>query len=333
VSETDLDALRSGDETAFTLLVERHRGELLAHCYRMLGSVADAEDALQEALIGAWRGLASFEGRSSLRTWLFRIATHAALRVAEVRRRRITSVELGPPLTQTGDLGVPVTGELFVEPYIETVVETAPEADPVAAYERRESVEIAYVAALQHLPPNQRAVLLLREVLGFTAAEVAEMVETSTASVNSALQRARAGIATRVPDRTQQDELAALGARGRDRLVEDFAAAWEASDIDTLTTLLTEDVRFTMPPLPAWFDGLPMVRRFISERVFATPWRLVPIAANGQPAFACYQDTGDGLRLGAVNVLSLRDGRVNRIGGFVDPSVLGRLGLPVTPPA
>jgi RNA polymerase sigma-70 factor (ECF subfamily) len=264
---------------------------------------------------------------------LFRIATHAALRIAEVRRRRITSVELGPPLTRTGDLGVPVIDELFVEPYIEAVVETGPDADPAAAYERRESVEIAYVAALQHLPPNQRAVLLLREVLGFTAAEVADMVDTSTTSVNSALQRARAGIARRAPDRTQQDELASVGARGRDRLVEDFAAAWEASDIDALTALLTEDVQFTMPPLPAWFDGLAMVRLFISERVFATPWRLVPITANGQPAFACYQDTGDGLRLGAVNVLSLRDGRVNRIGGFVDPSVLRRLGLPATPPA
>jgi RNA polymerase sigma-70 factor (ECF subfamily) len=155
-------------------------------------------------------------------------------------------------------------------------------------------------------------------------------VDTTAASVNSAMQRARATVAERVPTCSQQEELATLGRAGRDRLVEEFVVAWESADVDALTSLLAADVRFTMPPLPAWFDGLPMVRRFLAERVFATPWRLVPITANAQPAFACYQDAGAGFRLGSVNVLSLRDGRVSRIGGFVDPTVLARLGLSPT---
>jgi RNA polymerase sigma-70 factor (ECF subfamily) len=169
-------------------------------------------------------------------------------------------------------------------------------------------------------------------VLGFSAAEVAEALDTSPASVNSALQRARATVADRVPGRTQQAELAALGPDGRRGLVEAFVAAWERADVPALLELLTEDARFTMPPLPAWFDGRRDVGAFLAERVFAAPWRLVPAEVNGQPAFACYQrgsqDPGGPLRLGAVNVLSLRDGRITWIAGFVDPAVTGRLGLP-----
>jgi RNA polymerase sigma-70 factor (TIGR02960 family) len=323
-----LDDARRGDEAAFELLVARHRGELYAHCYRMLGSVQDAEDAVQESLLAAWRGLAGFEGRSSLRTWLFRVATNACRRLGARRPRRILSFDHGPARADIHDLGEPVGGPVWLEPWPDDPP-TAEEADPAAAYARRESIELAFVAALQHLPATQRAVLILREVLGFTAAEVAGILDTTTASVNSAMQRARATVEQRVPARSQQAELAALGPGGRRALVETFLTAWERADVSALLDLLAEDARFTMPPLPAWFDGRRDVGRFLAERVFATPWRLVPIAANGQPAFACYQDDGGSFRLGAVNLLSLRDGRISWIAGFLDPELLRRFPVPL----
>jgi len=304
----------------FEQLFQQHRGELYAHCYRMLGSVQDAEDALQESLLAAWRGLPSFEGRSSLRTWLFRVTTNVCLRLSARRPRRMLSYEYGPARSDTGDLGEPVIGPVWLEPWPEDPTAE----DPANAYERRESIELAYVAALQHLPGNQRAVLILREVLGFSATEVAEMLDTTPASVNSALQRARATL----PRRSQQDELAALGDDGRRQLVEAFVTAWERADLPALLDLLTADARFTMPPLPAWFDGREAVGRFMAERVFATPWRLVPITANAQPALACYQFDGEAFRLGAVNVLTVRDGRIAWLAGFLDPQVTRNFKLP-----
>jgi RNA polymerase sigma-70 factor (TIGR02960 family) len=318
---------RRGDQAAFELLVARHRRDLYAHCYRMLGSVQDAEDAVQEALLGAWKGLASFEGRSSLRTWLVRVATHACLRLSSRRPRRMLSFDHGPARSDPRDLGEPVTGPVWLEPWPDELP-TDDASDPAAAYLRRESVELAFVAALQHLPGTQRAVLLLREVLGFTAAEVAGILDTTPASVNSAMQRARATVAQRVPPPSQQAELAALGRGGRRALVEAFVTAWERADVPALLDLLAEDAPLTMPPLPAWFDGRQDLGRFLAERMFATPWRLVPIAANGQPAFACYQDDGGRLRLGAVNVLSLRDRQISWIAGFLDPQVLRRFSVP-----
>ncbi|MGH2765103.1 MAG: RNA polymerase subunit sigma-70, partial [Actinomycetota bacterium] len=284
---------RRGDESAFELLVGRHRGELHAHCYRMLGSVQDAEDAVQESLLGAWRGLGSFEGRSSLRTSLYSVATHVCLRLSSRRPRRMLSSDHGPARSDTRDLGEPVTGPVWLEPWPGDLPVEG-EADPASAYLRRESIELAFVAALQHLPGSQRAVLILREVLGFTAAEVAAILGTTPASVNSAMQRARAAVAKRVPERTQQAELAALGPGGHRALVDAFVTAWERAVVPALLDLLAEDARFTMPPLPAWFEGREDVGRFLAQRVFATPWRLVPIAANGQPAFACYQYDGSG---------------------------------------
>jgi RNA polymerase sigma-70 factor (TIGR02960 family) len=297
-------------DPAFESLVAEHRGPLFAHCYRMLGSPQDAEDVVQEALVGAWKGYAGFEGRSSVRTWLYTIATHACLRH---RRRRRTSPEVGPAYTQVDDLGEP-TDLAYVEP----------SADPALLAERRETVELAYVAALQRLPATQRAVLILREVLEFPAAEVAEQLETSVASVNSALQRARATLAREHGGVSQQDELARLGDDGVRRLVEEFMTAWQSQDVDGLCALLTEDVRFTMPPLPAWFEGLPMVRAFLSGRMLATPWRLTPTTFNAQSGFRCEQRLDEGWVPGAVNVLSVRAGRVCAIDGFVDPALVGR---------
>jgi RNA polymerase sigma-70 factor (ECF subfamily) len=294
------------DSAAFDDLVTTHGRELHAHCYRMLGSRQDAEDALQEALLAAWRGITGFEGRSSLRAWLYKVCTNACLRLIERRPKRILTPDYAPPRTDTADLGEPVLEPIWLEPWI---------AGPEDEYLDREGIELAFVAALQHLPGTQRATLILREVLGYSAAETAELLDTTPASINSALQRARAAVAERVPERTQQAELAAIDQRA---LVDAFVSAWERADLDALVALLAEDAQFTMPPLPAWFDGRDDVARFLRERVFQTAWRLVPLEVNGQLGFGCYVEG----QLAALNVLTLREGRITRINGFTNPSEL-----------
>jgi RNA polymerase sigma-70 factor (TIGR02960 family) len=316
---------------AFERLVSRHRRELFAHCYRMLGSVQDAEDALQDSLLGAWRGLATFEGRGSVRAWLYQITTNACLRLISRRPRRILSPDYGPPRRHTDELGDPVTGPIWLEPWPDD--EPAGEADyvdPEALYVQRESVELAFVAALQHLPGTQRAVLILRDVLEFPAADAARILETTPTAVNSALQRARKAVRERLPEKTQQAELDALGRNGLRQLVDAFMRAWERADVATLVELLAEDARFTMPPLPAWFRGRDDVGRFFANRMFAKPWRLVPFRASGQPAFAGYQgdSKGDRFRLVGINVLSIRAGRVVWIASFLDSDVHRHFGLP-----
>jgi RNA polymerase sigma-70 factor (TIGR02960 family) len=325
-----LDAARDGDAAAFERLVARHRNELYAHCYRMLGSMHDAEDALQEALLSAWRGLGTYEGRGSVRAWLHQITTNACLRLISRRPRRILSYDYGPPWTKTDDLGAPVADPIWLEPWSEE--EPAGESgdvDPEAEYLRRESVELAFVAALQHLPGSQRAVLLLRDVLEFASAEVAGILQTTPAAVNSSLQRARKAVRDRMPEQTQQAELDAIGRNGQRELVEAFMQAWERADVAALVDLLTADARFTMPPLPAWFLGRDQIGRFFVDRMFPTPWRLVPLRANAQPAFAGYQgDLAEGrFRLAGINVLSLRAGRIDWISSFLDPDVHRRFGL------
>jgi RNA polymerase sigma-70 factor (TIGR02960 family) len=332
-----LQAASEGDAAAFEAVVAPHRRELLAHCYRMLGSVHDAEDALQETLLAAWRGIGGFEGRSSLRAWLYRIATNACLRLSLRRQRRAQTPDHAPPRTDTADLGEPILEPIWLEPWLEgeqtsyTTVSSETE-DPAIRYDRRESVELAFIAALQHLTGTQRAVLLLRDVLGFSAAETAGILGTTPASVNSAMQRARKAMDERVPDRTQADELASLGERGKRALVEGFVSAWEAGDIRRLTALLAADVRFTMPPLPAWFDGLEAIARFFVDRMFDAEWRLVPTEANGQPAVLGYRRAvGDNaFRLAGLNVITIRDGRIAAIDSFLDPTVHERLGLAAT---
>jgi RNA polymerase sigma-70 factor (TIGR02960 family) len=327
-------AARRGDESAFEALVAAYRNPLHAYCYRMLGSVHDADDALQETLLAAWRGLAGFEGRSSLRSWLYRIATHACLRLAATRRRRALAPGYGPARTDVNDLGDPVTEPIWLEPYPETGAELYPEraagrdSDPAARYAERENVELAFVAALQYLPPGQRAVLILREVLQFSAAEVAQILGRSVASVNSSLQRARKAAGGQAG--RQHAELAAPGDQGQRELVGAFVAAWEQADVAALVALLADDVKLSMPPLPAWFDGQADVARFFTQRIWTTSWRLVPVRANGQLAFACYQGqlAYAPLRLSALNVLTLRAGQVAELTGFLDQAVHRRFGLP-----
>ena len=284
----------------------------------MLGSPQDAEDAAQEVFVAAWRGLAGFQGRSSLRTWLYRIATNVCLRLAERGERRLLSPDVAAARSDVHDLGAPVPGPVWLEPWVDEPA--GEDGDPARAVLERETIELAYVAALQHLPAAQRAVLLLRDVLDFSATETAQALDTSAIAVNSSLQRARATVRERVPERTQQAELTALG-DGREPLVRAFSDAWERADVDALVAMLADDVRFTMPPLPAWFEGRDDVARFLAERVFATPWRLTAIEANAQPAFVCQQREEAGFRHGAINVLGLRDGRVAWIAGFVDPAL------------
>lgn len=322
---------RAGDAAAFDRLVAPHRRALHAHCYRMLASPHDADDALQETLLAAWRGLASFEGRSALGTWLYRIATHACLRLIAQRPRRMTSPEHGPAFAGTAELGDRVPGPLWVEPCPDEALPAAGvHEDPADALARRERVALAFVAALQHLPGTQRAALLMREVLGYSAAEAAGMLSTSVASLNSALQRAQKTLRDRMPTVSQAAERELLGEAGLQQLLGDFVSAWERRDIEGLVRLFTEDARFTMPPLPSWFDGRAMVARFIAERVFATPWRLRPVQANGQPGFACYlrPDGAERYLLGAILLPSLRDGRIQGLHSFLDPALHRRFGLP-----
>jgi RNA polymerase sigma-70 factor (TIGR02960 family) len=317
-----LSRARAGDTAAFDRLVAPRRRQLHAHCYRMLGSPFDADDALQETLLAAWRGLAGFESRSALGTWLYRIATHVCLRLISQRPRRITSPDHGAPLRATAELGEVVAGPVWLEPLPDAEWAGTHE-DPAITLQRREHVALAFVAALQHLPGSQRAVLLLREVLEYSAAEAADMLGTSVASVNSALQRAQKTVQERMPAADVQR----LDGHGLDGLLQRFVSAWESRDIAAMVSLLAEDARFTMP---AWFDGRRFVEMFFAERVFETPWRLQPLRGNGQPGFACYmQQTGDDrFRPGGVVLLRLRDGLIASIDSFIDPAVCRRFGMP-----
>lgn len=320
-----LPRARAGDTAAFDQLIAPHRRLLHAHCYRMLGSPFDADDALQETLLAAWRGLAGFESRSALGTWLYRIATHVCLRLIAQRPRRITSPDHDAPLQATAELGERVTGPVWLEPLPDAEWMGTHE-DPAATLQRREYVALAFVAALQHLSGSQRAVLLLREVLEFSAAETAQMLETSVASVNSALQRAQKSVHKRMPAAGEPP----ASAPGQHDLLQRFVTAWEHRDIDAMARLLAEDARFTMPPLPAWFRGRRFTLKFFAERVFETPWRLQPLRGNGQPGFACYmQHTGDDrFTPGGVVLLRVRAGLIDSIDSFIDPAVCRRFGMP-----
>src|SRR5438874_7105351 len=237
-----LERARDGDETAFAALLERYRGELHAHCYRILGSLHDAEDAMQDALLRGWRGLAKFEGRSSLRSWLYTIATNACLDQIARRPKRVLPIDYGPPTDPHVGPGEPVVESVWMEPYPDEILAVGDgRAAPDAQYELRESVELAFVAALQHLPATQRAVLILRLVLGFSAKEVAAALGTTVAAVNSALQRARAAIDERVPEQSQQETLRALGEDSVRETVERYIDAWERCDIDAFAAMLAED--------------------------------------------------------------------------------------------
>jgi RNA polymerase sigma-70 factor, ECF subfamily len=319
-----LAAAQDGDEAAFQRLVEAHRGELHAHCYRMLGSVHDAEDALQEALLRSWRGLDRFAGRSSLRSWLYKIATNACLDAIGRRPRRVLPIDYAPADPHGGP-GEPLVESTWVEPYPDEAMGVEDGyAAPEARYERREGVELAFVAALQHLPANQRAALILREVLGFSAKEAAAMLDTSTASINSALQRARAAVEERTPERSQQETLRALGDDGVREVVESYVDAWERGDVEAVVAMLTEDAAFTMPPLQTWFRGREEIAIFLAGWPMSGAWRWKTrrVRANGQEAIAFYtwdEDVGVYERF-ALNVLTFRGDKIGEVDAFLTRS-------------
>ncbi|BCJ38632.1 RNA polymerase sigma factor [Actinocatenispora thailandica] len=307
--------------TAFEDAAGRYRRELFAYCYRMLGSPHDADDAVQETYLRAWRGFEGFGGRSSVRTWLYRIATRVCLRAMENRARRALPSGLGAPATDPAGAIDPRNGTIsWVQPV------SATELDPATVAETRYSTRLAFVAALQHLPGRQRAVLVLRDVLMFHADEVAGLLDSTTAAVNSALQRARAQLARTAPDGYDLPEPADPARRD---LLDRYATAFENADIDGLVRVLAADAVLEMPPIPTWFRGRAHVGAFLRRRLTRPGRRLLPTTANGQPAFGLYVRGHGGVpRAHALQLLTLGPDGIARIDMIHDPLLFPRFGLP-----
>jgi RNA polymerase sigma-70 factor (TIGR02960 family) len=329
LGETTLARAQAGDDDAFRELTDPHRRELQVHCYRILGSTQDAEDLVQETLLAAWRSLDSFEGRSSLRAWLYRIATNRCLNALRARSRRPKEQEPmaePPPPTRR-------TEPIWLEPYPDVLLEDMPDRSPgpAARFETRESIELAFIVALQNLPPRQRAALVLRDVLGFSTAEVAEMLDSGEASVKGAVQRARAALSERLPAADRERAPRPNSARER-RLVGRFAEAVQSGDIDDIVALLTDDALLTMPPLPLEYQGQGPIGAFLRHRaeLRGAPLRVVPTRANSQPAFGCYLPDARAAiaRPYGIIVLTLAGDAVAGITWFRDTAVFPHFGLP-----
>jgi RNA polymerase sigma-70 factor, ECF subfamily len=321
---TLLKLARERDPDAFSELAETYRAELRAHCYRMLGSVHDAEDALQEALLRAWRNMPGFQGRSSVRSWLYAIATNTAVDITKHRSRRELPMYFGPAVAPGADLGAPTTEVPWLEPYPDQWLGQETGLSPEARYEQRESVELAFVVALQRLAPLQRAVLLLREVVGYSTAEIASQLDMSAPAVNSALQRARASVRGRVPARSQQVTLRLLGDQRTRAIVERYADAMERGDADTLISMLTEDATWSMPPAASWFRGREAVRQFLVRYPLTELWRHYPARANGQLAVGCYlfDQTKGRYAPAVIDVLTLDGEKIAAVTAFLTARTL-----------
>ena len=334
MSEDLLTRARTGNDEAFRAMTEPHRHELRVHCYRILGSLQDAEDMLQETLLAAWRGLDGFEGRSSVRAWLYRIATNQCLNALRAGSRRPRTADptevVMPPPTRIGDA-------MWLQPYPDALLDGVPDgaAGPDARYELKESVSLAFLAAVQALVPRQRAVLLLRDVLGYRAAEVAGMLDTTEQSVNSALKRARAALRARLPERDRDRAALPTSAQERDRAAR-FAEAFERRDVPAVVALLTDDAWLTMPPLPLEYQGHAEIARFLTTVCYrdGRRYRLVPTRANGQPAFGCYVVDGHSSVAHAhgLMVLTVAAGGISMLTRFTDNSVMPAFGFPRTLP-
>jgi RNA polymerase sigma-70 factor (TIGR02960 family) len=336
VVTTDLiTRARAGDNDAFRALTEPHRRELLVHCYRMLGSFQDAEDALQDTLLAAWRGLGEFDGRASIRTWLYRIATNRCLNALRSASRRPAkewdNPEVEPPEpTRLGEV-------VWLEPYPDALLEGAIDVPlgPEARYEQTEAISLAFVTALQLLPPRQLAALILRDVLGFHANEVADMLDSSVESVNSVLKRARANLRHRLPPSGERESPPTPDSAAERALAARFVRAYESGDVDALVALLTADARVSMPPIPLEYHGRDVVAHFYASVIGQDrTYDLVPTRANGQPAFGIYiRAPASGIRHGTgLYVLTLTGDRICAITRF-DTSVLPWFGLPRTLPS
>jgi RNA polymerase sigma-70 factor, ECF subfamily len=319
-----LGLARGGDADAFAELAASYDAELRAHCYRMLGSVQDAEDALQEALLRAWRGLPGFKGRGSVRSWLYAIATNAALDITKHRSRRELPMDFTPAAGLDFGDDPPLTDRPWLEPYPDQWLARDPDPSPEARYEQRESVELAFIVALQLLPPLQRAVLLLREVAGLSTTEISSQLGTSAPSVNSALQRARAAVRGRLPTQSQQSALRLLGDQRTRAIVERYAAAFEQGDINSLVSMLTEDAIWSMPPVPARFRGREAIREFLSRGPLTAGWKHRPARVNGQLAVGCYLFSRAETRFvpAVIDVLTLEGDKIAAVTAFLAAEAL-----------
>jgi RNA polymerase sigma-70 factor, ECF subfamily len=328
-----LAAAKRGDEGAFERLIQPYRGELQAHAYRIVGSLHDAEDATQEAMLRAWRGIGRFEGRSSLRTWLYTITTNSSLRLIERRPKRVLPIEFGPPADPHGEVGKPLLESAWVEPYPdERLAAQGTAFSPEARYEQRESVELAFTAAMQHLPALQRAALIMTDVLGFSPGEVADALEATPASIYSALQRARKATEERLPGASQQEMREQAGDDCIKEMVDRFMEAWENADVGEISSLLTADCDLVMPPWAEWFQGRDAVLEFLPRGPLrpGRRWKAVATHANGQPAFGAYWADDEGaLHAEGIVVLSFSaEGQVSQIACFRDPDLLAKFALP-----
>jgi RNA polymerase sigma-70 factor (ECF subfamily) len=317
----------------FAQAAERYRPELRAYCYRMLGSIDECEDLVQDTYLRAWQSYDKFEGRSSVRLWLYRIATNTCLNALQTRKRRPLPSGLSAPADSAAVTLASAQSDIpWLQPAPDSLLYGATD-DPAVVVSHRSGVRLAFVAALQNLSALQRAALVLRDVLGWQAKEVAEILETSTAAVNSALQRARTQLAATGPIPEELGEPTEPEARD---VLDRYMAAFEHADVDELAQLLRTDVELEMPPIPTWFTGRDTVREFLARVVLRTPdqWRLVYTRANGAPAFAMYQRAPDGpsgsFQAHGLDVLSLVGGRIARIVAFNDPTLVAKFGLPET---
>jgi RNA polymerase sigma-70 factor, ECF subfamily len=335
VTSTGLDqqliaAAKSGDSAAFSSLVERHRSELQVHAYRMLGSLEDAQDAVQDALLRAWRSRTTYDGRSTFRAWLYRITTNACLRILERRPRRLVPYDAGPP-AEVGAHPLPPADLPWLQPYPDDLLDQSPE--PGDAVVARETIELAFLAAIQHLPPRQRAVLILRDALDWSAEETAAVLEMSVAAANSALQRARTTMKERLPA-ARLEWAPAADAEGNERsLLQTYVEAFERHDDRRLVALLREDVRLAMPPHPTWYEGREAVAAFLAGVLFvpgSAARRLVPTRANRQPAFGIYHVEGADARPSSIHVVGIESGLVTDMHFFLYPELFPAFGLPDT---
>jgi RNA polymerase sigma-70 factor, ECF subfamily len=330
--EAVVAAARAGDESAFAVLVESYRRELQVHCYRMLGSFEDAEDMAQETFLRAWRKRSSFEGRSSFRAWLYRIATNACLDALERRPPRVLPSEVAPAADPWAPL-LPTADVPWLQPYPDRLLEgIAPsDAEPDAVLVSKETIELAFMVAIQHLAPRQRAILILRDVLGWPAKETATLLDASVDSVNSALRRARSTLRKRLPARRLEWPADSDPTQEQRSLLRRYIDAHERGDVAAFAALLREDARLTMPPTPTWYDGREAVATFHAQLFAARyEWRLLATGANRQPAVAFYtRRPGESeFRASGIDVLRIEDGLVARIDSFLLPNLHPAFGLP-----
>jgi RNA polymerase sigma-70 factor (ECF subfamily) len=331
-----LAAAQGGDERAFAELLGGFWAELHAHCYRMLGSVHDADDAWQEVLLRAWRGLSGFEGRSSFRRWLYRVATNVCLTMIAKRAKRVLPMDLSPAAEAGDGLAEPLAESVWLEPYPDSMTQAFDSRfSPDARIEQRENIELAFVAALQHLPGNERAALLLREVIGFSAREVAELVDATVPAVNSALQRARRIVNDHIQPQVSRSTARSKGDTRLRKMVDDYIEAFERGDIDALVALLTDDVTWSMPPTATWYRGRAAITRFLTDGPMRVRWRHLATVANGQPAVACYiwDPQRQAYVAQVLDVLTLRGERIAAVTAFIDSRLFPRFGLPEVLPA